>query len=79
MLASMAEAQPSLFKCAGGDASAVGGQDYLDFKGKVFDRVSRLVYARGFDESVPVLSIKQLEQQSINWNNKASIGTTFIY
>ena len=54
-------------KWAGGDVTAAGGQDYLDFKSEIFDRVSRLVYARGLDESVPL---------SNNKNNILSIGTT---
>ena len=50
----------ALAKYAGGDAAAVGGQDNFDFEGEIFDRVPRLVHARGVDESVPVLAIKQL-------------------
>ena len=37
-------------------------------KEKLF-RISRLIYARGFDESVPVHSIKQLKQQASTVTN----------
>jgi len=40
--------------------AAAMGQVYFDFEGEIFYGIPRVVYARGLDESVSVLPIKQL-------------------
>ena len=55
-------------KCARGDAAATGGQDYFDFEGEILDRISRLVHARGIDESVPVRILwAPQEEMRLQW------------